>query len=74
MLRGNATNEILRNGQVGAVDQVINQHADDTAEFVGREAPQSVIDAPRRNFAAASHWYSHIKDFYLFPIAFCWAD
>ena len=60
--------------RLGAVDQGSNQHADDTAEFVGREAPQSVIDAPRRNFAAASNWYSHIKDFYLFPIAICRAD
>ena len=35
----------MRKGQVRAVDQVIIQHADDTAESVRREAPESVIDA-----------------------------
>ena len=41
-----AADELVRKGYVRAVDQVLNQHADDTVESVRREAPGSVIDAP----------------------------
>ena len=60
----------MRNGQVGAVDQVLNQHADDAAEFVRLEAPESVIDTRRRYFAAPSHRCLRTE----FSMAICGVD
>ena len=51
-----------RGGQVRAIDQVNDQHADHAAGLGRRMVPESVIDARRRYFAAASHRYPLVED------------
>ena len=70
-VKGHAADEIAREGQVRAVEQVDNQHADGAAELRRRTVPKSAIDARRWHFAAASYCCRIVEDLHRFFVAIC---